>query len=67
MTRRSALAAAASAATPQLPVDPDAGRLRSLLDAGFLAEAGWDPEVDLSCARPPITRLLGRPVCRAPG
>jgi integrase len=37
-----------------------------LLDAAFLAETGWD-EVDLVLRPPADHRLLGRPVCRAPG
>ncbi|MFI7209399.1 MULTISPECIES: tyrosine-type recombinase/integrase [Micromonospora] len=42
------------------------GRLRALLDPGFLAEAGWD-DANL-VLRPPVDhRLLGRPVCRAAG
>lgn len=41
------------------------GRLRALLDLGFLTKAGWD-EADLVLRPPAEHRLLGRPVCRAP-
>jgi len=40
--------------------------LAAVIDAAFLAEAGWDAE--LLVLRPPADHpLLGRPVCRAPG
>jgi hypothetical protein len=42
-----------------------AGRLEALLDAVFLAEAGWDPGTGLLL--PPADHpLLGWPVCRVP-
>jgi hypothetical protein len=47
------------------PVDPG-GRLRALLDPGFLAEAGWD-EANLVLRPRADHPLLGRPVCRAAG
>jgi hypothetical protein len=41
-------------------------RLSEHLDPGFLAEAGWDA-TRLVLNPPPAHRLLGRPVCQAPG
>jgi hypothetical protein len=43
-----------------------AARLAGMLDAGFLAEAGWDPAA-LVLSLPAGHRLLGRVVCRAGG
>ena len=46
--------------------DPSIARLVGLLDPTFLAEAGWDATL-LVLLPPPAHRLLGRPVCQAPG
>lgn len=39
------------------------GRITAMIDAGFLAEMGWDPD-RLVLAPPPGHRLVVRPVCR---
>ena len=46
--------------------DPSTARLSELLDPAFLAEAGWDAAL-LVLTPPPTHRLLGRPICQAPG
>jgi hypothetical protein len=43
-----------------------AARLASMLDRGFLDEAGWDPRMRV-LGLPAKHRLLGRRVCRADG
>jgi len=43
-----------------------AARLAAMLDAGFLAEAGWDPAA-LVLSLPAGHQLLGRKVCQAAG
>src|ERR1700757_491069 len=43
-----------------------AARLATMLDPGFLDEAGWDPTMRV-LALPARHRLLGRTVCRAQG
>lgn len=47
-------------------VDGPALRLASLIDPAFLVDAGWNP-ARLVFTPPPGHRLLGRPICRAPG
>jgi hypothetical protein len=47
-------------------IDAEAARWAAGLDAGFLAEVGWDPTL-LVLFPPAAHPLLGRPVCRAPG
>ena len=42
------------------------GRIPTLIDAGFLAEMGWDP-ARLVLAPPPGHRRVVRPVCRVEG
>jgi len=42
------------------------GRITAMIDAGFLAEMGWDPD-RLVLAPPPGHRLVVRPVCRVEG
>src|SRR5680860_232087 len=49
-----------------LELDRSTARLAGLLDPVFLAEAGWDA-ARLVLAPPPAHRLLGRPICQAPG
>jgi hypothetical protein len=50
----------------RLVVDPEAARWAERVDAGFLAEAGWDAAL-LTLFPPADHPLLGRPVCRAAG
>lgn len=47
-------------------LDRSMARLAEHLDPKFLAEAGWDAAL-LVLNPPPAHRLLGRPVCQAPG
>jgi integrase len=47
-------------------LDGAAARLASMLDRGFLDEAGWDPRTRV-LSLPTQHRLLGRRVCRAGG
>jgi integrase len=47
-------------------LDGAAARLATMLDPGFLDEAGWDPQMRV-LALPARHRLLGRTVCRAQG
>jgi hypothetical protein len=47
-------------------VDAETARWAARVDAGFLAEVGWDPSL-LVLFPPAAHPLLGRPVCRAPG
>jgi integrase len=61
-----ATAAASADAPAGLGLDRSMARLAALLDPAFLAEAGWDA-ARLVLAPPPAHRLLGRPICRAPG
>ena len=50
--------------TPVL--DPEVIRVAVLVDVGFVAEVGWDP--DIRVLSPPSDHpLLGRPTCRAAG
>jgi integrase len=64
MTR--ATAAASTDGPAGLELDRSITRLAGLLDPAFLAEAGWDA-ARLVLAPPPAHRLLGRPICQAPG
>jgi hypothetical protein len=64
MTR--ATAAASADGPAGLELDRSMARLAALLDPAFLAEAGWDA-ARLVLAPPPAHRLLGRPICQAPG
>ncbi len=64
MTRASAVASVDGPAG--LELDRSRARLAGLLDPVFLAEAGWDA-ARLMLAPPPAHRLLGRPICQAPG
>jgi len=50
----------------RLAVDTEAARWAERIDAGFLAEAGWDAAL-LTLFPPAQHPLLGRPVCRAAG
>ena len=50
----------------RLVVDPETARWAGRIDAGFLAEAGWDAAL-LTLFPPAHHPLLGRPLCRAAG
>lgn len=49
-----------------LEPDQSIAALAGVLDPTFLAEAGWDAAL-LVLMPPPAHRLLGRPICQAPG
>ena len=51
---------------PRPSPDRSTARLSGLLDPAFLASVGWDAAL-LVLFPPPAHRLMGRPICRAPG
>lgn len=51
---------------PGVTFGRDVVELTRLVDPAFLREAGWDPASSVLFP-PPAHRLLGRPVCTAPG
>src|SRR5680860_1015521 len=64
MTR--GIAAVSTDLSAGLEPDRSTARLSGLLDPAFLVEAGWDAAL-LVMFPPPAHRLLGRPICQAPG